>query len=60
MRNEFENNNTDQKSNTIPSIALHPETQEGREYWEMVASGSITLDEQTMDALLEKINEQRH
>lgn len=44
----------------VPQEAVQPNTPEGEEYWQGVASGSIVPDEETLDLLLKKINEKSH
>lgn len=42
----------------VPEKALKPKTAEGREYWEMIAVGSVVLDTATLDKLIKRVNEQ--
>ena len=60
MSSEFINIRTKEEPKAVPAKALSPETAEGKEYWEMVATGSVSLEDQTLDLLLEKINEEKH
>jgi len=59
MSTEFVNIGTDKEPSMVPPKALQPDTKEGREYWEMVATGSVVLENQVLDLLLEKINESK-
>lgn len=43
----------------VPEKSLQPETDEGREWWDGVASGSIVLDEETLNLLLKKSDEEQ-
>lgn len=43
----------------VPEKALSPEGEDGREWWNMVAGGSVELEPEVLDRLLEKINEQK-
>lgn len=38
----------------VSETALQPQTPEGREWWEMVASGSVALPKETLDKLLQE------
>jgi hypothetical protein len=42
----------------VPESALSPESTTGREWWENLANGSVVLDSQALDLLLEKTNEE--
>ncbi len=44
----------------VPEIAMHPETPEGDEYFQMIANGSVVLTDEVLDALLEKIKDENH
>lgn len=37
----------------VPEKALKPSTDDGREWWGKVADGSVVLEDQTLDKLLE-------
>lgn len=41
----------------VPKHALKPSSNDGREYWDGIALGSIVLDDSTLDNLLKSINE---
>jgi len=43
----------------VPSDALNPETDEGREYWEGIATGSVVLPDESLDLLLKMTNENK-
>lgn len=43
---------------SVPEKAFHPETDEGREWWAAVASGSVILDDEILDLLLETTDEE--
>lgn len=43
----------------VPKKALFPEDEEGCEWWGMVAEGSVELEPEVLDRLLEEINEQK-
>lgn len=38
----------------VPEKALDPETPEGREWWGMIANGSVTLNPEELKKILEK------
>ncbi len=42
----------------VPSKALLPKSDEGREWWEAVASGSVILEDKTLDLLLKRTDEE--
>lgn len=44
----------------VPESALEPDTPKGEEYFQMLASGSVVLPDEVLDALLEKINNENH
>lgn len=44
----------------VPESALKPDTPEWEEYFQMLASGSVVLPDEALDALLEKINNENH
>lgn len=48
MSTEFVNIGTDKEPSMVPPEALRPDTKDGREYWEMVATGSIVLENQVL------------
>lgn len=41
----------------VPEKSLEPQTDEGREWWDGVASGSVILDDEALDLLLKKTDE---
>ena len=43
----------------VPKKSLEPDTPEGREWWGMVAEGSVVLEEEALGLLLDKINAQK-
>lgn len=61
MRNEFDlskgPDNGASDPPKVPEKALHPKTDEGREWWGKVADGSVILDPQDLDTALKKIYE---
>lgn len=36
----------------VPEEAVHPDTDEGQEWWEMLAEGSVSLPADVLEALL--------
>lgn len=42
----------------VPERSLHSESDEGREWWEGVATGSVILDEEALDLLLKRTDEE--
>jgi hypothetical protein len=42
----------------VPAKALLPESGAGREWWDAVASGSIVLEEEVLELLLERTDEE--
>ena len=44
----------------VSGKALEPKTSEGREWWEEVASGSIVLEPEVLDKLLELHEDQEN
>ncbi len=51
----FVNIGTESHPVYVPKQALDPDTIEGREWWEMFASGSVTLSDEELDALMERL-----
>lgn len=43
----------------VPEKSLNPDSEGGREWWGMVAEGSVELEPKVLDKLLNKINEQK-
>ncbi len=37
----------------VPEKALHPDSDEGRDWWGKVAEGSVVLEDKVLDQLLE-------
>lgn len=58
MNNQMINIGSKESPVMVPAKALFPETAEGRQWWESLASGSVVLDEKALDLLLEKTNEE--
>lgn len=44
----------------VPEKALYPQTQAGREWWGMIAEGSVVVDDEALDLLLAEVNEQQN
>lgn len=45
---------TPEKPVLVPEKSLHPESAEGREWWGMITDGSVVLEPEVLDRLLEK------
>lgn len=46
---------TTERPKWVPKKALAPQNKEGREWWGMVASGSVVLEEEVLDGLLNRL-----
>jgi hypothetical protein len=51
---------TSERPVLVSRKALEPDTPEGREWWEMVASGSVTLEEKELGKLLSVTDEKKN
>lgn len=43
----------------MPEKALKPKTQEGRKWWEMIVTGSVVLEPEKLDKLLEVTDDKK-
>lgn len=41
----------------VPEESLHPDSETGAEWWEMVASGSVVLEDEKLDTLLGRLRD---
>lgn len=44
----------------IPEKAYHPESPEGREWWGMIAEGTVFLPNEVLDQLLKEVSSGRN
>jgi hypothetical protein len=51
---------TQERPVMVPEKALKPNTDEGNDWWEMLASGSVVLPDEDLETLLKAVKNENH